>query len=166
MRCCFFFSSRSRHTRCALVTGVQTCALPICGAVTYVDAKIKKYSGLNSDSVFTDFAGDRVPFAPKWNASANADYTVPLGASLAVNLGASLTYNSSTQAAIGHDAVTKAVTYIKPFTAVDARIALQDADNAWQVQFWVKNLTNEYYWNNVAFLYDTAVQYAAMPRTY
>src|SRR3546814_2722370 len=30
---CFilFFSSRRRHTRCALVTGVQTCALPICG---------------------------------------------------------------------------------------------------------------------------------------
>src|SRR3546814_2574588 len=25
----FFFSSRGRHTRCALVTGVQTCALPI-----------------------------------------------------------------------------------------------------------------------------------------
>src|SRR3546814_8243749 len=31
MRLCifFFFSSRRRHTRCALVTGVQTCALPI-----------------------------------------------------------------------------------------------------------------------------------------
>src|SRR3546814_5237834 len=27
----FFFSSRRRHTRCALVTGVQTCALPISG---------------------------------------------------------------------------------------------------------------------------------------
>src|SRR3546814_4628467 len=29
----FFFSSRRRHTRCALVTGVQTCALPICFTV-------------------------------------------------------------------------------------------------------------------------------------
>src|SRR3546814_14452772 len=29
----FFFSSRRRHTRCALVTGVQTCALPIYGQV-------------------------------------------------------------------------------------------------------------------------------------
>src|SRR3546814_11998702 len=27
----FFFSSRRRHTRCALVTGVRTCALPIFG---------------------------------------------------------------------------------------------------------------------------------------
>src|SRR3546814_4770418 len=34
--CCrffFFFSSRRRHTRCALVTGVQTCALPIWNAI-------------------------------------------------------------------------------------------------------------------------------------
>src|SRR3546814_9342963 len=29
----FFFSSRRRHTRCALVTGVQTCALPISGRI-------------------------------------------------------------------------------------------------------------------------------------
>src|SRR3546814_4331930 len=28
----FVISSRRRHTRCALVTGVQTCALPICFA--------------------------------------------------------------------------------------------------------------------------------------
>src|SRR3546814_3984225 len=31
----FFSSSRRRHTICALVTGVQTCALPICVLVTY-----------------------------------------------------------------------------------------------------------------------------------
>src|SRR3546814_2762515 len=32
----FFFSSRRRHTRCALVTGVQTCALPISGGREYL----------------------------------------------------------------------------------------------------------------------------------
>src|SRR3546814_7852098 len=31
--CTFFFSSRRRHTRSALLTGVQTCALPIFAAV-------------------------------------------------------------------------------------------------------------------------------------
>src|SRR3546814_8319334 len=33
---CFFFSSRRRHTRCALVTGVQTCALPISSGREFV----------------------------------------------------------------------------------------------------------------------------------
>src|SRR3546814_18545339 len=40
--CCFvviffFFSSRRRHTRCALVTGVQTCALPISRLILATD---------------------------------------------------------------------------------------------------------------------------------
>src|SRR3546814_4894435 len=34
----FFFSSRRRHTRCALVTGVQTCALPIWTPVLMLSA--------------------------------------------------------------------------------------------------------------------------------
>src|SRR3546814_4936705 len=33
----FFFSSRRRHTRCALVTGVQTCALPISARLLTVN---------------------------------------------------------------------------------------------------------------------------------
>src|SRR3546814_5350753 len=36
----FFFSSRRRHTRCALVTGVQTCALPIYGTLADSAAQI------------------------------------------------------------------------------------------------------------------------------
>src|SRR3546814_19105811 len=31
-----FFSSRRRHTRCAIVTGVQTCALPLLAAATSI----------------------------------------------------------------------------------------------------------------------------------
>src|SRR3546814_12351409 len=37
----FFFSSRRRHTRCALVTGVQTCALPIATAVLDVSGSLQ-----------------------------------------------------------------------------------------------------------------------------
>src|SRR3546814_19918088 len=37
----FFFSSRRRHTRCALVTGVQTCALLIC---THDEARAQAHS--------------------------------------------------------------------------------------------------------------------------
>src|SRR3546814_10002034 len=34
----FFFSSRRRHTRCALVTGVQTCALPISAVRPWLES--------------------------------------------------------------------------------------------------------------------------------
>src|SRR3546814_1256732 len=36
----FFFSSRRRHTRCALVTGVQTCALPILADTLTIDESV------------------------------------------------------------------------------------------------------------------------------
>src|SRR3546814_19376295 len=42
----FFFSSRRRHTRCALVTGVQTCALPICRDIANVVSADLERSGL------------------------------------------------------------------------------------------------------------------------
>src|SRR3546814_9362809 len=38
----FFFSSRRRHTRCALVTGVQTCALPIFGPWPRFEARLRE----------------------------------------------------------------------------------------------------------------------------
>src|SRR3546814_7593304 len=39
----FVFSSRRRHTRCALVTGVQTCALPISNVAGYVGDRTVAY---------------------------------------------------------------------------------------------------------------------------
>src|SRR3546814_5040770 len=51
MRCIyvvFFFSSRRRHTRCALVTGVQTCALPIYGYL--LDQFLRESSNVRTDA--------------------------------------------------------------------------------------------------------------------
>src|SRR3546814_3872154 len=46
----FFFSSRRRHTRCALVTGVQTCALPIYLKTpmpkSFIDYGVAGFNGL------------------------------------------------------------------------------------------------------------------------
>src|SRR3546814_2269443 len=43
-----FFSSRRRHTRCALVTGVQTCALPICALAQRVAVRTPSDGGFAS----------------------------------------------------------------------------------------------------------------------
>src|SRR3546814_8254614 len=54
----FFFSSRRRHTRCALVTGVQTCALPIfvVGACIGTDAHTV---GIDAILNIKGFAGEK-----------------------------------------------------------------------------------------------------------
>src|SRR3546814_4543990 len=48
----FFFSSRRRHTRCALVTGVQTCALPIYSTFKGESGLYGDFAGL--DDLFTE----------------------------------------------------------------------------------------------------------------
>src|SRR3546814_9422590 len=56
----FFFSSRRRHTRCALVTGVQTCALPILIQSNVIDAAYrhgaKKLLFLGSSCIYQKLA--------------------------------------------------------------------------------------------------------------
>src|SRR3546814_4771565 len=53
----FFFSSRRRHTRCALVTGVQTCALPICG---HAEAARRNERGFEFEALRPDAMADVV----------------------------------------------------------------------------------------------------------
>src|SRR3546814_8034127 len=54
---CFFFSSRRRHTRCALVTGVQTCALPIYSLYVKPATKTRLYANV----YFREFASKGTP---------------------------------------------------------------------------------------------------------
>src|SRR3546814_6577746 len=62
---CFFFSSRRRHTSCALVTGVQTCALPLT-ATRSLGAHDLAF-GLNTNLYETD---QRVVDTVDWRATA------------------------------------------------------------------------------------------------
>src|SRR3546814_8420909 len=58
----FFFSSRRRHTRCALVTGVQTCALPISDRrPDRRDRRAPGHLGGTIDELLSDHFGD-APF--------------------------------------------------------------------------------------------------------
>src|SRR3546814_11901966 len=59
MNVCFCFSSRRRHTRCALVTGVQTCALPILLFRGNVDSRLRKLAEGEVAATFLAAAGLR-----------------------------------------------------------------------------------------------------------
>src|SRR3546814_1716568 len=66
----FFLSSRRRHTRCALVTGVQTCALPIADPKLGAQAKQRSLHSnyLTLPVIFTMIANHYpLAFASRWN---------------------------------------------------------------------------------------------------
>src|SRR3546814_8808010 len=58
----FFFSSRRRHTRCPLVTGVQTCALPILPrGATPVDFAYTIHTDIGNQAVAAKINGEFAP---------------------------------------------------------------------------------------------------------
>src|SRR3546814_6065299 len=61
----FFFSSRRRHTRCALVTGVQTCALPILMGLQPKTVVVVQADGTAKQTAIEDVnAGDVILVKP------------------------------------------------------------------------------------------------------
>src|SRR3546814_16453431 len=70
----FFFSSRRRHTRCALVTGVQTCALPILLAVR-TDGE--EASADEIDAFVAGFRPADISFAPEGEETGEPPATEP-----------------------------------------------------------------------------------------
>src|SRR3546814_9678950 len=82
--CCsafFFVSSRRRHTRCALVTGVQTCALPILQALLNPDQRTSKITRFDVDVPLA--AGLRTVVDGKEKQIAGLTIVVPKGSSSA-----------------------------------------------------------------------------------
>src|SRR3546814_9246138 len=61
----FFFSSRRRHTRCALVTGVQTCALPICCTRLPISSRLRASSSASA-------VRGAASFSPGWPVGISA----------------------------------------------------------------------------------------------
>src|SRR3546814_5365861 len=55
----FFFSSRRRHTRCALVTGVQTCALPISEGIVVAERAEHRLHAIEVVGTYLGAAQDR-----------------------------------------------------------------------------------------------------------
>src|SRR3546814_9804897 len=62
----FFFSSRRRHTRCALVTGVQTCALPICAFAAFV-ALTDELGGIGLEHHRSSENSSKPEYFTKWD---------------------------------------------------------------------------------------------------
>lgn len=142
---------------------------------TYLDTRVDRYVGIVGSTinpqtgffepVTANLAGERLPFAPKWQFATGASGNIPLSAAVELNIGADLRYQSNSTSVLG-SAQAMADTRIDASTIVDARIGISDRDKRWSLTLFGKNIFNEYYWTNSLTTFDTVVRYAGRPAEY
>jgi iron complex outermembrane recepter protein len=162
----------------------------ITGGVTYLNSKVLDYTGVDSvGDPNQNFAGDPLPFTPKWSGSVDFGWRHDLGNDSTVFAGTTVTARTRSDAVfnaenlttsaieatnplrlagVGYAAAAPGVTQpfvIAGYATVDAR-AGYDSGKGWRVMIWAKNLFNKYYWTNVISSTDSAARLAGMPVTY
>jgi len=154
-------------------------ALTLSGAVTYLNSKIKRYSGYNVVGAIADFAGQDLPFTPTWTYAFNADYRPRLANGGSPFVGVTVNGRSSSDAALAGSSIiipaspTNRVLpglvhpfALKGYATVDFRAGYEADDGAWRIMLWAKNAFDKLYWTNTATSLDATFRYAGRPATY
>ena len=140
-----------------------TAGLTLTLAGTYLDTKVTKdFVNYTITALQTNFRGNRFPYTPKYQLVADGQYEAPVTDTLVGLVGASVNYRSKTTAGFG-DIPSLA---IDDYALLDMRAGIRAQDRRWQAMLFMRNVTNTYYWTNVARLTDTIRRYAGEPRTY
>ena len=144
------------------------------GGVTYVHSKVtadpqSPYSAFDPFGNPTTFVGESFTNTPKWQANADAEYGIQATGSLGAFIGGTAVYRSKATAAFVGNPPPVAIDglfNVPGYLILDGRIGVNDADDKWRAQLWVRNITNKYYWVGVTRVIDTVDRIAGMPRTF
>ncbi len=136
--------------------------LTIDTSATYVETEVDRFIGFDARANFGDHSGTEFPFSPKWQSITNIDYAFPLSVGMKGFVGASLTHDSKTFAGVGALDIFR----IDPFVLLDLRAGIDLADGRYRIWVWGKNVTDEYYWNNVFASGNAIARFVGQPATY
>ncbi|EQA99433.1 TonB-dependent receptor [Sphingobium sp. HDIP04] len=145
------------------VTVYPTNGLSLTAAATYLDSKVTS-DFINYTIIGTrkNFIGNDFPYTPKWQVNLDGNYRFPVSSRLDANLGVNYSYRTSTNAGFGNEPLL----YMKDYGVLDLRAGFGSSDGRWQVSAFGRNVTNSYYWTNVAKLFDVVRRLAGQPATY
>ena len=136
-------------------------ALTLRGAVTHITTRIGTFQGYDIQLNRVDFTGKSFNYAPNWSGTADAEYKFRVGNGYAAFVGAGAMLNSTAYADLGESPKTELPAHV----LYDARLGMESGGK-WRAFVWGRNLTNKYYWINVAPATDVSTKFAGMPRMF
>ncbi|MGE0596161.1 MAG: TonB-dependent receptor [Hyphomonadaceae bacterium] len=147
---------------------LQLNARPIPGLTlsitgTYIASEvISDFQGYTITGALANFQGESFPYTPEYQIVADARYSWGLSDNLDAFVSTNINYRSETTAGFGRIPILD----IDEYTLVDLQGGVSAVDGSWQVVGYVRNVTDEYYWTNMARINDTVRRFTGMPRTY
>jgi outer membrane receptor protein involved in Fe transport len=137
--------------------------LNITAGATYLKSKVQsEFNNFSLVGTEENFKGESFPYTPTWEVNADAEYQIPLSYNYRAFVGGSVDYRSDTKAGFG----TSPLLDIAAYALVDVRAGFERSNGAWRVEIFGKNITDKYYWTNVAKFSDSVRRLPGMPATY
>jgi iron complex outermembrane recepter protein len=128
----------------------------LAGAVANTKARVDRFN-CPVGATCPSLNGATLPSAPEWKLNVRANYNMPLGNGLKLDLGTDYSYQTRTQ----FDLSTSLNTVQPAYGIVNASVALSSAASGWRVALLGKNLADKSY---AAFLLPGANTQRSVPR--
>jgi iron complex outermembrane receptor protein len=130
---------------------------------TYLDTKVTSdFVNFTILATQENFRGNPFPYTPKWQLVFDGQYKFPVNEGLSAMIGGNVNYRTKTTAGFG----TNPYLAIDPYTIVDLRVGVEDPNGKWNFQVFGRNITDSYYWTNIAKFNDVVRRLTGQPATY
>lgn len=125
-----------------------------------------QYFNTDNYANLVSLTGQAFPNAPKWQASADAEYDWQLGNGLAAYVGGTVTYTASTGGQFNNPTplAGQPDILLPKYTLLDLRAGV--SKGPWGIQIWGRNITDKYCWTGSYHAGDALIRFAGMPATY
>lgn len=142
-------------------------AAPFDGLYTSIgfsllDTEVVDYVGIDINGDDQDFSGNELDYASPMEVTAVVNYEWPVLNDYSVNFGLDGKYSDAAQGDLSNDPVTVRPSYF----ILNARLSFSPYEGPWNIQGYVRNLTDEVYFNSSQFQPDVFVRYTGKPRIY
>lgn len=146
----------------AEVTYLISEELTAIGGLTLLHTEIGDFDTVDSFGLPTNRQGDPFLYSPESVASLALLYDRPVTTELGLRASVSGRWQSELTAGQPNDPLYD----IDSYGLLNGSIGIYSLNNNWDLSVWGKNLTDEYYWQQITTNANVVVRYAGMPRTF
>jgi outer membrane receptor for ferrienterochelin and colicin len=145
--------------------------LTLTSRTTYIDSHVDG-SFLNYNPFVNtplQLAGEPFPNTPRWTTAVDGQYNWTVADRYSVFVGANLRYQSRSQGAFGAESgIAEGFPSfeINSYALLDLRAGVSTLDGRWRVEAFGENVTDAYYWTQVARPAEAVVRFTGHPATY